>query len=541
MTEPFEVPRIKPHIQMKPVEGCLPEPPEGFQPFEPDCPTVPKFRVEKLVAGGRSVVVVPYDKDVCSGGRGTFQIISGMGGQICDAIYLGNTVGRRATTPGLPAHGVGLQADGDTPYEPDVIHRDPDVPGGPLGEKGVAVRDRGQWYVVKMGEGGGPPPAPSSAYHPATVQTDLVGQESHWETPNGPSDWGDFDLPIDYEHGDDFPNADGLPPLVGWARLRKPSMVLEGRSGDAGNPNLVYGGQTNVLEGEAASLVQAAITASSSTVRLWFSHNVQRAFTNPSPDSWGDYITVTIRNTLTDLPVSGSALVVGQPNAVDVTIAPQPVSTWNEAFGNGVVISLLVHSLGEKAYESFIETAGAFTYTVGAVGFLGFFNDDRGAYVLVMNRVSDFDISKYSSISVSNVRFLDIPDEQVPPNVRRVYDFTLGNEKTAFELLRITGGNSLTAGATTFSGLAMGAEKPIPLAEYSPTATVNNWPLGIGRANRMNPDGSTTPVLVTNWYNAPSMITGFLITGTPVTAGQLVTLRNDDLDIEVQAYLVRNV
>lgn len=144
-------PQLPPFLQLKATD-CFVSPPAGFQPFEPPCVSDLEIDPSSIQTGGRAVVVVPYDEDVCSGSKGKFQVISGFGGQICDAIFLGNTVGRRETaTSGLPNHRIGLFKDSEFTDDPDCLKRDPDVKGGPKGDRGLAVRDRGQWYVVRLG------------------------------------------------------------------------------------------------------------------------------------------------------------------------------------------------------------------------------------------------------------------------------------------------------------------------------------------------------------------------------------------------------
>lgn len=148
-----DAPKLPPFIELHTTD-CLPDPPEGFQPFEPDCIDDEDIDQTKIASGGRSMIVVPYDTDVCSGQRGKFQALSGYGGQICDAIYLGNTVGRRSDPSileKLPDHQIGVCQDEEFTGEPDCLLKDPDVDGGPKGDKGLAVRDKGQWYVVRLG------------------------------------------------------------------------------------------------------------------------------------------------------------------------------------------------------------------------------------------------------------------------------------------------------------------------------------------------------------------------------------------------------
>ena len=147
-------PRSPPVVALQPTE-CFPDPPEGFQPFEVDCPDDLDLDPSRIKAGGKALVVVPYDQDVCSGDKGRFQVLSGFGGQICDALYLGNTVGRRSSPRALsvlPEHKVGLFQDGEFTDDPDCLKRDPDVPGGPNGDRALALSDRGQWYVVRLGQ-----------------------------------------------------------------------------------------------------------------------------------------------------------------------------------------------------------------------------------------------------------------------------------------------------------------------------------------------------------------------------------------------------
>lgn len=105
-----------------------------------------------IKAGGRSVLVVPM-ADVCAGEREDFQIVSGMGGIIKDALYMGRITGKSdcsQTGEGAGQLGINMCLPSGITRQTDCMKVDPDCAGGPNGDLGLAVRDLGQWYVTKI-------------------------------------------------------------------------------------------------------------------------------------------------------------------------------------------------------------------------------------------------------------------------------------------------------------------------------------------------------------------------------------------------------
>lgn len=126
-----------PIIRLPAVGGCFEDPPEGFEPFDIECLDVDDISPRDIKPGGRSVIVTPHVGRVCTGCYGQFQILNGLGGQIHRAMYVGDTV--EFCDDGSPS-GICTECNesGSDCIEP--------------GERGIAVRDRGRWYVTKLGD-----------------------------------------------------------------------------------------------------------------------------------------------------------------------------------------------------------------------------------------------------------------------------------------------------------------------------------------------------------------------------------------------------
>ena len=137
-------------IRLNPVPDCFENPPAGFTPFDVECIPIQDFNPGDIVPGGRTLLVTPYVKGIriCSGQYGQFQVLQGLGGQINRALYLGESVGRVADS--IYAHEVEVPVDCD-----DTMEGPTEEDGGNDGDRGLAIRDRGRWYVIKLAQGGG--------------------------------------------------------------------------------------------------------------------------------------------------------------------------------------------------------------------------------------------------------------------------------------------------------------------------------------------------------------------------------------------------
>jgi hypothetical protein len=108
-----------------------------------DVPEVACLGVDDLAAseikpGGRTVLCTPYTNKICSGQYGQWQVLTGLGGQIHRGMFVGSSVQKEASAAMPP--GISAEVDKGDCCEP--------------GERCIAVRDRGRWYVTKLGGDG---------------------------------------------------------------------------------------------------------------------------------------------------------------------------------------------------------------------------------------------------------------------------------------------------------------------------------------------------------------------------------------------------
>lgn len=240
------------------LKGCGTNPTVITLP-ELQCLPVDELKANEIKVGGRVVLVTPYKAggQICSGQYGQWQVLTGLGGQINRGLYVGSSFSK---VSGIPNPGVTSTVD-----ETDCCKADPDTDGGPNGDKALAIRERGRWYVVKLAQGSGvsgaPPPLCSvlgGNVPPITfkltadpLNTDPLLDEQGYEiTPDSyPSnrpfafslktiesnqllllprvkDWTRFDLPLTYKIGDALPR---LPDGLCYLLLERPT-VLAGSS-----------------------------------------------------------------------------------------------------------------------------------------------------------------------------------------------------------------------------------------------------------------------------------------------------------------------
>jgi hypothetical protein len=127
----------------------LPECWKGAQPEEVDLTVVPCLGVDEVSptevrAGSRTLIVTPYfpagstgSGKICSGQYGQWQVLTGLGGQIHRGLYVGDSFKIEESTIDPP----GISSEVDTN---DCCS---------AGERCLAIRDRGRWYVTKMSGG----------------------------------------------------------------------------------------------------------------------------------------------------------------------------------------------------------------------------------------------------------------------------------------------------------------------------------------------------------------------------------------------------
>jgi hypothetical protein len=133
-----------------PVPGCF-TPDPALDPLDPvliECLDLQDLRPSDLKAGGRVLIVQIYPKTAtcCSGQYGSFQVLNGLGGQIHRALYLGSSASAFGTS-GLASSG---GPEVDVPAVDVPVNCDDKITGD---DRALAIRDRGRWYVTKLGAG----------------------------------------------------------------------------------------------------------------------------------------------------------------------------------------------------------------------------------------------------------------------------------------------------------------------------------------------------------------------------------------------------
>ena len=110
------------------------------------CLGVDDIAANEVKPGGRVVMVTPYDPDnegdarkICSGQYGQWQVLTGLGGQIHRGLYVGKSF--QKSFQEIPAN---REVPG---ISSTVDPSDCCVPG----DKCIAIRDRGRWYISKLG------------------------------------------------------------------------------------------------------------------------------------------------------------------------------------------------------------------------------------------------------------------------------------------------------------------------------------------------------------------------------------------------------
>ena len=283
-------------------------------------------------------------------------------------------------------------------------------------------------------EGGGD--VATMAYLPATVvERSLGAPVDHFYTvtelpegdPLAPTTWEDFELPITFEHGDPLPTV-GLPPQIGWVRMRYPSENKFGTNGKAGEDK-DYGSEADPTV--VTYLIRAELKGGTE-LTLWFNERTWMRSGPPfTKTDLNDRMTIT-HSVVGGPTIEVESVVAGdKANKYIVTISGATPEQWNTiASTGGFKVSLLeVHDSTHPTifYSNDGSGPGGFIANNIQSDFAGVFGDVRAAYLLVMNRVMDGSIPFGTALNVSLKSYVDIPEEADPTETRRIYDITPGS------------------------------------------------------------------------------------------------------------------
>ena len=262
-----------------------------------------------------------------------------------------------------------------------------------------------------------------ASYITASVQGILSSPASHFSSPAPPIDWTTSDLPISYKHGDQLPG--NLPRAVAWARLRYPADNIDGKSGTAVDENITYGEGDVDYDGLEALGVAKFEVRSGNEIWVWCSHPI--TYTNPDDTAWGedlsDFLVFThLADPLIVITPQSAYVSPDHDNLLVVDISGLSDDDWDAVFEAGPVNCELKQSNGGNYI---VETSGANILPITGQE-LATYAFDRAAYVLVVNRVYDYDIADGSALSINPTKSIVISDEQDPPNQRTIYDIVLG-------------------------------------------------------------------------------------------------------------------
>lgn len=365
----------------------------------------------------------------------------------------------------------------------------------------AAIEKRTRSIPARWAGGGGDPTPPV----PATMRY-LPGKVAGWSvigaqtdpflTPDAPVNWKLTDLPITFRHGDQLPipaTANRLKSQMGYVRLSLPSEFLDGKNGRAGDPDAFYGEEVDTDPGVSPILVRAEIRGVDK-LHLWFDKNVEIAGSIVPPETWSDYATMSNLAAGPAIPLTITAGGGGETtNEIVLTIAGATAAQWETiAVAGDVTVSLVRYAPGVMDHESIIVSSGPNTETTEVSGFICVFGNDRDAYVYAMNRVWNRALPLETHVNVAARSYLDLEDEQEPPNIRRVYDLTVGAAAAVVTLFLVEGSDILlTIGPTNYRGvqiqsaLSTGAHP-----QFVPTAAppTSGFPVALGRARLGDPN-----------------------------------------------------
>ena len=345
-----------------------------------------------------------------------------------------------------------------------------------------------EWPVydaIPLAEGG----SSSVAYLPATIASRyLAAPESHFYTPEilaNDALWENTDLPITFQHGDVLPSTD-LPPQVGWARLRYPAEeVISGRTGKAGEET-EYGSTADPTE--VTSLVRAELKGGT-TLTLWFDYRT-RMRAGLTGTQLNERLTVTNTAGVTP-PTVVSVTETDKVNKFEVELTGVTPAQWQTiADGGGFFVNLLEvgTSLDPTLFYS-ADVTDTFIDNNTELEFPGVFNDDRSAYVLVLNRVMDHSIPPATAVNIAKDSYIDLPDSSDPVEYRRVYDISPGCVPAMLVCPgEVTKGIKLIGVDNDLEGIRYSAAEIVEVSEAWDPATSTLLQEGIGVVKLWRPD-----------------------------------------------------
>lgn len=483
------------------------------------CLGVDDVSASEVKAGGRVVIVTPYDPDdegdtrkICSGQYGQWQVLTGLGGQIHRGLFVGETFKKNNSTTWAP----GVVSVVDT--------GDCCLPG----ERALAVRDRGRWYITKLGGGGASGPGNitalvigGNASYADTEDLTLSAGYSDARTllyklkPDGTyaakrmpppvSKWAAFAVPKTWDVDNQLPR---LPHGLCYVQLERPHK-FQGKSWEAG------------LAKEYDEDLEKPLSLYAVTV---------------SPTSPGTLtIYLTRGAVLATEEIVPAAALDGTPFAVVVTGGPAPAEgegplEFTVVFArgqSGLEMTATVSPATEYGHDYIISFApGLFLYTdatvepsVGAVSsaLSDYIEMDlrAGSIIIATNRWGAANYRRGERVAVS-LKTVQLTDEDDITKSLPEVQFLAGQRKTL--MLEVIDGNTLGAGVVGIKFVG----DDVTVSDFLDPNVVTTFPDGLGRG-RLIVDGIYERGYVLIRHLDPRG-GGALPSGLLIPAGELVSI-----------------
>ena len=424
-------------IRLNVVEGCYENPPPGFTPFNVECIPTQDLSPGDILPGGRTVLVTPYVKgiSVCSGQYAQFQVLNGLGGQIDRGLYLGSSVGRVADS--IKHHGIEVPVDCD-----DTMDGPTEINGGSDGDKGIAIRDRGRWYVVKLAQGGGTSVLQVEVYGGNKNPYDGDTMDTYKVAPYRPfvfprfkeaglldehdltEDWYGLDtLPDTFTYGDEFEEDDDhtLPYGFGWAKLAR-GMSVGQYSWDAAAYEQHYVSEDDPDNAPSLTVAFAGPDTDDDKIIVCFSEPISETAT-PDVD---DYAITTTSET----DISISSVDIGSPESSTLTLTLDRDIVYDDE-----VIRVSIPASAVKDADDEENSAGNLTVR---------YKLEKFSLVPVVNKSDTVLIRGQTAFITETKSSYTINDEE-----REWYDMFAEGERPKFSL-EVVGGNALDYAVTSF-------------------------------------------------------------------------------------------